>query len=88
MQPTDQVMNYAPIMHTTQTETIIQNIDMTAPVYIFTPGAPVTIQIPTNENTMSASVIEIPLQTDTVNEVSEFQLKKKQFNSHSQRFTS
>lgn len=74
----DQVMDYTPIMHAGQTETIIQNVDMTAPVYIFTPGTtPVTIQIPTNDNTMPPSVIEIPMQTDIVNEVSEIYSKNK-----------
>lgn len=69
---TDQIMNYTPIVHAGQAETIIQNVDMTTPLYIFTPGAPVTIQIPTTENAMPASLIEIPMEHDVVNEVSEF----------------
>lgn len=72
----DQIMNYTPIVHVGQSETIIQNVDMTTPLYIFTPGAPVTIQIPANENTVPASLIEIPMQHDVVNEVSEFNSQK------------
>lgn len=71
MQPAtaDQVMNS--IMHAGQTETI--NVDMSTPLYILAPGAPLTIQIPNNdEDTLPvAPVIEIPLQGDVANEVSE-----------------
>lgn len=79
----DQMMNYAPILHTGQAETIIQNVDLSAPVYIITPSAPVTIGIPTNENTIPASVIEIPLSNDMANEVSDFTLTKTITNSKS-----
>lgn len=76
MQPAtvDQVMNS--FMHAGQAETI--NVDMSTPLFILTPGAPVTIQIPNNEDTIPvAPVIEIPLQSDILNEVCEsFQQKE------------
>lgn len=76
MQPAtaDQLMNS--IMHSGQTETI--NVDMSTPLYILAPGAPLTIQIPTNEDVLPvAPVVEIPIQNDTANEVLENFQKKK-----------
>lgn len=72
----EQIVNYTPIVHTIpagQTETIVQNVDSTGPLYIFTQAAaPVTIQIPSNEHPIPSHVIEIPLQPNEPNEVSKF----------------
>lgn len=72
----EQIVNYAPIVHTIpagQTETIVQNVDPTTPLYIVTPAAaPVTIQIPANQSPIPPHVIEIPMQTNQPHEVSEF----------------
>lgn len=71
----EQIVNYAPIVHTIpagQTETIVQNVDPTTPLYIVTPATtPVTIQIPANQNPIPSHVIEIPMQPNQ-HEVSEF----------------
>lgn len=74
VQPTigEHIFNYTPITHTVQTdvaETFVQNIDSTTPLYIV---GPVSIQIPSNENTIPPPVIEVPSQNGITNEVSEF----------------
>lgn len=80
----EQIINYTPMAHTVQTEateTFVQNIDSTTPVYIFTP---VTIQIPSNESPIPPPVIELPLQNDVPTEVSEFQFVNHSFSRQKQ----
>lgn len=76
----EQIVNYGPVVHTIpagQTETIVQNVDTTTPLYILTPAAaPVTIQIPANQNQNQNQIphhlVEMPMQPNQSNEVSEF----------------
>lgn len=73
----EQIVNYSPIVHTLpagQAETVVQNVDSSTPLYIFTTqaGAPVTIQIPSNEHPIPPHVIGIPLQPTEPSEVSAF----------------
>lgn len=78
----DQMVNYAPIVHTipAQGEGYIYDVDSAAPLLILTPITTVnSTQITSNENPPPASVIEIPLQNEVINEVSEIFFSAKSF---------
>lgn len=77
VQPAE-LLNGTPIVHSmpVQSDGFVQNIDPATSLYIYAP-APFTIQIPSNETTMQPTVVEIPLQNDSVtNMVSGFILFK------------
>lgn len=71
----DQMVNYAPIMHTfpaAQTDSYVYNADLAAPLIIFTPipslnGTQMTAT--TNDSGTSDMIVEIPSHTTGFNEV-------------------
>lgn len=78
-----EIVNCAPIVHTIppdQNNGYVQNVDPSTSLYIIA-QAPLTIQIP-NENTMhphaatsTATAIEVPMETNVTNMVSEFKIR-------------
>lgn len=80
MQPgvPDQIINYTPIVHTIpgQTDGYIYDVDAATPLLILTPVTPMNAtQITSSENPppqTPAPVIEIPLHSEVLTEVSEF----------------
>lgn len=78
-----EIVNCAPIVHTmppVQNNGYVQNIDPSTSLYIIS-QAPLTIQIP-NESTMhpaaavsAATAIEVPMETNVTNMVSEFKIR-------------
>lgn len=76
MQPgvPDQMINYTPIVHTipAQTDGYIYDVDAATPLLILTPVTSMNAtQITSSENPPPAPVIEIPLHSEVLTEVSE-----------------